>query len=946
MFDALEAVTVDAGVVYDVVVLGGGYAGFAATLALSERGSRVLLLEPSGDLVWESGRCFVPTAGDCPSPIWHRLMNDLRSRGGFDGQSLEGAMAEVSATCMLQQSSADVLYYAHPVALEFDRREMARSVIVATRSGLRRIVAHRFVDASEDAALLRLSSRHTGKPTASLRQVFVYAHRRDWGSRPNVSSLVPTQRWAQGPVRAEETTNQAVMQLIDGLDPSWRDAVISHVSVVPFPVYHSPGAPLTHVANIACAVPGYAPYAVRTPADRMQAGLDAADRVRALPGAEACVDDLQAPIRFPRVERSLRADVLVAGAGTGGAIAAIAAAREGASVCCADALDYPGGIGVGGGIHSYYYGISGGLYESIDEETSRLVKAHGRLLQAHPVNPIAKLCALETHFRRAGVRFLPRSFVFSTTGGERVDSATLITPDGLLKMNAKVFIDGTGDGDLCAAAGAEFTLGRDSDQRLHAFSQVSYGISERANDVLVFSRNFDAGWCDPTDSTDLTRARLSAIAQHQIDQATPKSRLIQLAPQLGLRQGRQICTDVVQGLADQLCAVPGSDTIGYAGANQDTHFVDFPMESDETVFWLSLCRGWFTPLAYPLRYPMLLPRGLKNVGIASRCLGVTQDAHYGLRMMRDVQRIGEAIGYAAAMMARRDLPDLRDVPMTLLQSKLTATGAFPGSIDQIKANWAKPPLAQQAQSVNDQIADAMAQFDEGKSGRALWVLMRHRERTESHVLRTMRESSNANARWFAAGIAAKWGLADAEAPLIDAIEQRSNGLDERLDTHGRPYDAVVMRTMPNWLTALTMLRMCGSNACLDTLQRLIASHTPSQLTVLALLTTLDRLLERGAVTDRARVEQIVARIDLDTVLDQTVPPQAMLGLHADNALHHKSDRRELLPWPFSNTESDHRDRLERLVRRVLDRLHRAAPHDPAVTTYVARRVRMPAATLA
>lgn len=81
MAEAFEAVTDDTGIVYDVVLLGGGYAGFAAAMTLSERGSRTLLLEPWGDLVWESGRCFVPTAGECAAPLWHRLMNDLRSRG-------------------------------------------------------------------------------------------------------------------------------------------------------------------------------------------------------------------------------------------------------------------------------------------------------------------------------------------------------------------------------------------------------------------------------------------------------------------------------------------------------------------------------------------------------------------------------------------------------------------------------------------------------------------------------------------------------------------------------------------------------------------------------------------------------------------------------------------------------------------------------------------------
>ena len=53
--------------VFDVAILGAGYAGYFAAMQLSEQGKSVLLMDAYGDLLWESGRCFVPTPGP-PEP--------------------------------------------------------------------------------------------------------------------------------------------------------------------------------------------------------------------------------------------------------------------------------------------------------------------------------------------------------------------------------------------------------------------------------------------------------------------------------------------------------------------------------------------------------------------------------------------------------------------------------------------------------------------------------------------------------------------------------------------------------------------------------------------------------------------------------------------------------------------------------------------------------------
>jgi NADPH-dependent 2,4-dienoyl-CoA reductase/sulfur reductase-like enzyme len=62
-----------------------------------------------------------------------------------------------------------------------------------------------------------------------------------------------------------------------------------------------------------------------------------------------------------------RTEVLVAGGGPAGAMAAIAASRQGAQVILLEAQPFLGGIGTGGAVHVYYWGVDGGIQAEADE---------------------------------------------------------------------------------------------------------------------------------------------------------------------------------------------------------------------------------------------------------------------------------------------------------------------------------------------------------------------------------------------------------------------------------------------------------------------------------------------------------------------------------------------------------------------------------------------------
>ncbi len=143
--------------------------------------------------------------------------------------------------------------------------------------------------------------------------------------------------------------------------------------------------------------------------------------------------------------------MLVSGAGTGGAVTAIAATRQGVKTLAIDATTYPGGIGTGAGIAGYFHGAAGCFQDELDELTQELEVMLNDFSQGknawHP--EIKKLAILDL-FKNAGVEFLGDCLL---CGVERTDdggvTAVLVVIDGrLTRIRARTYTDSTGDGDL------------------------------------------------------------------------------------------------------------------------------------------------------------------------------------------------------------------------------------------------------------------------------------------------------------------------------------------------------------------------------------------------------------------------------------------------------------------------------------------------------------------
>ncbi|MHC4423122.1 MAG: FAD-dependent oxidoreductase [Planctomycetota bacterium] len=173
-------------------------------------------------------------------------------------------------------------------------------------------------------------------------------------------------------------------------------------------------------------------------------------------------------------------DVVVAGAGTAGIVAALAAARQGAKTALIEVKGYPGGTVTEGGtaLHSFYnlwkafpgvkkrQVVRGIPQEIID----RLVKiggttGHAEMSKGYDFDSVCT--AIDTElYKLVTFEMLAEAGVFicvntllagAIMDGSRIKGAVTESRSGREAFYAKSFVDCTAYGDLSAYAGAEYT---------------------------------------------------------------------------------------------------------------------------------------------------------------------------------------------------------------------------------------------------------------------------------------------------------------------------------------------------------------------------------------------------------------------------------------------------------------------------------------------------------
>lgn len=818
-------------VVYDVVVFGAGYAGFAAALSSLRAGQRTLLVERHASPLAESSWAFATDTGAATDPLWEEWQQRLARHRPETARNHDGAIAEVIATDWLNAESLSRLYFAAPFSAALDAHDLLADVTFATKSGPLNIRAKQWIDATDRGELAAVAAP-AWQPPVPQAQVLTLFFRHP---RPVTNAVMTLQTptgipltWAPSgwanehtlsirlpgdAVRSRSAWLPALETLHGALSADLKRAVLTHGSVVPwahFPV-RAPEPNLTLPRNLWCAgAQG------TTLAEKFLSGRRACAALPSLPRSAAS-GGVTRPVA-ESTPQSATADVAIAGLGTGGALAAIAAARGGAKVLAFDAMPFPGGIGTGGGIHVYYFGVKGGLQEEVDQRVRETMPLFGTPAQVGGFHPEAKKLVLDALLAEARVEVRHESHLHTVRVADgHVQQAMLATPRGAVFVQARAWIDATGDGDLAARAGATFRLGRCGDGLLHAYGQSSGRARLENGTAKLQIVNFDAGFCDPTDAHDFTRARVDAVAHYVQARYDAESRPTYIAPHLGLRQSRHIETDYTVTLDDLIHRRRFADCVGYTGCHYDNHARDYEFETDEAAFWVWVCQQWYGRLACEIPFRALLPRGLANVALACRALGVSEEAHHSLRMQRDMQRIGEAAGVAAALAAAHN-GNYRHVSIDALREHLTKTGAVK-LVHSPNAEFGHMAGPDHFHVDPATLESWLRELRAGPATAALWHLYRAKDSALPH-LAPLLDSPDATTSWRAAAILAMWGDERAEPRLWQAIRARE---DDRVRDITRPQQEWFY--MARWYAALTLLKRCLTPRSLDVLEELAADSS-------------------------------------------------------------------------------------------------------------------------
>jgi hypothetical protein len=169
--------------------------------------------------------------------------------------------------------------------------------------------------------------------------------------------------------------------------------------------------------------------------------------------------------------------VVVIGGGPAGSVASIAAARQGARVACIERYGFLGGSLTAAmvapimGFHAGDLQVVRGIPHEIVQRMQELGASPG-----HVPDPI-DFCYTVTPFDYEGLKrvllekavdagvdlWLHSVFLGADFENGRVRTIRVWQKDGIKELRARVYVDASGDGDLCAAGGVPFDVGRARD---------------------------------------------------------------------------------------------------------------------------------------------------------------------------------------------------------------------------------------------------------------------------------------------------------------------------------------------------------------------------------------------------------------------------------------------------------------------------------------------------
>ncbi len=417
----------------------------------------------------------------------------------------------------------------------------------------------------------------------------------------------------------------------------------------------------------------------------------------------------QLPIKY-------ETDICVVGGGPAGTAAGVVAARDGAKVMIIEAHGFFGGAGTASlvpGFMQFTNGLdfmAGGFGKEIYDATKLPFDGLGidaELLKRTYDNKV----------KDSGADFLFHTTMIDViTTGDHVEYIIVAAKSGVYAIKAKVYIDATGDGDLCVWAGAPYKFGDENGKVMPStlcsswinvdWSRVVHSPDNRevgrAYDDGIFTQEDyhmpgmwrtgentaggNIGHCygiDATDERSLTDGMIlgrklipefEVYYRNYIKYGYENTRAICSGSYLGIRESRRIIGDYILSVDDFINKANFTDEIGRYSYPIDVHpelgkenYSAFLKEHTS----LNLGKGE----SYGIPYRSLIPQKLSNVLVSGRCISTDKKMQSSVRVMPGCYITGQACGMAASM-AAKSTSEVRDIDVKKLQDKLVAIGGW------------------------------------------------------------------------------------------------------------------------------------------------------------------------------------------------------------------------------------------------------------------------------
>lgn len=415
-------------------------------------------------------------------------------------------------------------------------------------------------------------------------------------------------------------------------------------------------------------------------------------------------------------------DVFVAGGGPAGIAAAVAAARAGRSVFLAETSGAFGGAATAAYVPAFapftdgVRHVVGGIGWEIRNGVSKNIPLS---VAWTPLDLEELKVFYDALVEKAGVRFSFFTSVCDVAAKDgHVEHVVLSTKRGLFAVKAKIYLDCTGDGDLCAFAGGAFEKGDEdgsmmpptlcsqwsdidfSQKNVHAEKLLPKAIAAGVFSVhdyhlpgFFVGPHKESGLgrgnighvygVDPTDERSLTKAMIDARRRmpeyarfyREYQKGFENARLASTAPFLGIRESRRITCDYTLTVADFVKRAQFEDQIGRYCYPVDLH-ISKPGDREKFEAFLKEFQGslrYKKGESYGIPFRSLVPKSFDNVLVAGRCIGTDRKMQASIRVMPSCFITGEAIGNAAALAC--DTRDVRKVKYSDLRERLLAAGA-------------------------------------------------------------------------------------------------------------------------------------------------------------------------------------------------------------------------------------------------------------------------------